>query len=75
MPPLSCAHVDNDRVVDGDAGIPLDKLLLLAVPSLEGLSRTEGTLDVTLVEVPRALLALATTKLSYQKGRKAEAYQ
>ena len=75
MPPLSCAHVDNDRVVDGDAGIPLDKLLLLAVPSLEGLSRTERTLDVALVEVPRALLAVASTKLSYRKGRKAEAYQ
>ena len=70
MPPLGCAHVDNDRVVDGDAGIPLNKLLLFAVPSLEGLSRTEGTLDVTLVEVPRALIALASTKLSYQKGAK-----
>ena len=66
MPALSGADVDGYGVVNGDSSIPFNKLLLLTVSSLEGLSRTERTLDVALVEVPRALIALASAELCEQ---------
>lgn len=59
MPPVSCANIDNDRVVDGNARFPLDEALFLAMTCLERFTWTERTLDVTLVELPTALIAIA----------------
>ena len=45
---------NNNWEVDSDASIPFDKLLLLAITRLESFRWTECTLNVALVELPRA---------------------